>query len=72
MVKKAVGCHPSNRFFTLCYYSASLPFSYGILVPVQNDRGRQGVIMRKAPVVILNECEGSVSAMREAGNTSSE
>jgi len=28
--------------------------------------------MRKASVVILNECEGSVSAMREAGNTSSE
>ncbi len=25
MVKKDVGCHPSNRFFTLCYYSASLP-----------------------------------------------
>lgn len=37
MVKKAVGCHPSNRFFTLCYYSASLPFSQSILASIQND-----------------------------------
>jgi len=28
--------------------------------------------MRKASVVILNECEGSVSAMREVGKVSSE
>ena len=57
--------HQSNRFFTLCHCSTSLPFLYGILVPVQNDRGRQGVIMRKASVVILNEREGSITVVRK-------
>ena len=33
MVKKAVGCHPSNRFFTLFYYSASLPSHMAFLRP---------------------------------------
>ena len=37
MVKKAVGCHPGNRFFTPCYYSASLPFLQSILTSVLND-----------------------------------
>lgn len=41
MVKKAVGCHPSNRFFTLCYYSASLPFLHSILASVLNNWGRK-------------------------------
>ncbi|WP_462348745.1 hypothetical protein [Dialister invisus] len=40
VVRKTARRHQSNRFFTLCHCPASLPFSYGILVPVQNDRGR--------------------------------
>ena len=31
-----------------------------------NDSGRQGVIVRKASVVILNECEGSIVVVRKA------
>ena len=33
-------------------------FSYGILTSVQNDGGRQGVIM--------SECEGSAAVVRES------
>jgi len=33
------------------------PFLQGILVPIQNDEGRQGVI--------LNECEGSAIMKRK-------
>ena len=37
VVKKAVGCHPGNRFFTLCHYPAFLPFLHSILTSVLND-----------------------------------
>ncbi|WP_418249796.1 hypothetical protein [Dialister invisus] len=42
-----------------------LPFSNSILASIQNDSGRQGVIMRKASVVILNEREGSITVVRK-------
>ncbi|WP_418477977.1 hypothetical protein, partial [Dialister invisus] len=40
-------------------------FPHSIFVSAQNDGGRQGVIMKKASVVILNGCEGSAAAMRK-------
>ncbi|WP_454949896.1 hypothetical protein [Dialister invisus] len=43
-----------------------LPFSNSILASIQNDSGRQGVIMRKASVVILNECKGSAIVVRKS------
>jgi len=54
------------------YFSLTTPycrfpaFSYGILASIQNDRGQQGAIMRKASVVILNEREGSITVRRKA------
>ena len=45
-----------------------LAFSHSILILVQNDWGRQGVIMRKASVVILNEREGSITVVRKTAD----
>ena len=42
-------------------------FPQGILATVQNDTGRQGVIMREMLIVILNEREGSMTVMRKSG-----
>ena len=57
VVRKAVRCHPGNRILHSVSLSHLPPFLQGILVPIQNDEGRQGVI--------LNECEGSIPVMRK-------
>jgi len=36
-----------------------------MLASVQNDTGRQGVIMREMLIVILNEREGSINVGRK-------
>ena len=64
VVRKSVRCHQRNRFFTPCHCPI-YQVSHSIFVSAQNDGGRQGVIMRKASVVILNGCEGSVAVVRK-------
>ena len=66
VVRKTVRRHRSNRFFILKSLFRFLSFPQGILASVQNDSGRQGVIVRKASVVILNEREGSITMVRKA------
>ena len=62
-VRKTVRCHQHNRFFTLCHCSVFFPHS--VLIPVQNDRGWQGVIVRETLSVIRSECEGSAPVVKK-------
>ena len=45
MVRKAVRCRQSNRFFALCHIAVSRLSHKAFLTPALNDGGRQGVIM---------------------------
>ena len=63
VVRKAVKCHPGNRFFTLCHRSAFLFFPQNILIPVQNDH---------RTVKRHNECQRRICTHNErAGKASS-
>ncbi len=66
VVRKAVICHPSHRFFTLCHIAVSLLSQTAFLFPLRMTIGGNGVIMRKTSGVILNEREGSITVVREA------
>ena len=65
VVRKAVRCHPGNRFFTSFHCPISR-FSHTVfLPPFRMTIGGKGVIMRGMLRVILNECEGSVFVVRK-------
>ena len=66
VVRKAVRCHPGNRFFTLCHRSVSLLSQTAFLSPFRMTIGGNGVIMRETSVVILSDSEGSVAVVRKA------
>ena len=66
VVGKAVRCHPSHRFFTLCHIAISLLSQTAFLPPLRMTIGGNGVIMRKTSGVILNGCEGSIPVVRES------
>ena len=66
VVRKAVICHPSHRFFTLFHHSVSLLSHQAFLPPFRMTIGGKGVIMRETLIVILNECEGSVAVVGKA------
>ena len=65
VVRKTVRCHPSDRFFTLCHCPVFRLSHTTFLPPFRMTIGGKGVIMRKASVVILNECEGSITVVRK-------
>ena len=61
VVRKMVRCHQSHRFFTLCHYSVS-PLSHKeCLPPFRMTIGGKDIIVRETLIVILNECEGSIT-----------
>ena len=66
VVRKAVRCHPGNRFFTLCHCPVSLLSHTAFLPPFRMTIGGNGVIMRETSVVILSDSEGSVAVVRKA------
>ena len=66
VVRKAVRCHPGNRFFTLCHRSVSLLSQTAFLSPFRMTIGGNGVIMRKTSGVIRSEREGSAAVVRKA------
>ena len=61
----------SNRFFTPCHYSVSRLSHTVFLQPFWMTIGGKGIIIRETLIVILNECEGSVTVMREMKNNKS-
>ena len=65
VVRKAVICHPSHRFFTLFHHSISRFSHTAFLRPFRMTIGGKGVIMRETLSVILNECEGSITVVRK-------
>ena len=66
VVRKAVRCHPGNRFFTSFHCPISR-FSHTVfLPPFRMTIGGKGVIMRETSVVILSDSEGSVAVVRKA------
>jgi len=66
VVRKAVRCHPGNRFFTSFHCPISR-FSHTVfLPPFRMTIGGKGVIMKGMLRVILNECEGSIPVVRKA------
>ena len=67
VVRKAVRCHQSHRFFTPCHVAVSRFSHKAFLRPFRMTIGRKGVIIRGTLNVILNEREGSVPVMRRAG-----
>ena len=67
VVRKAVRCHQSHRFFTLCHHPVPC-FSHTACLPLfRMTIGGKGIIIRETLIVILNECEGPVTVMREIG-----
>ena len=66
VVRKAVRCHQSHRFFTPCHIAVSLLSQTAFLSPLRMTIGGNGVIMRKTSGVILNEREGSAAVVRKA------
>ena len=65
VVRKAVICHPSHRFFTLCHCPVFCFSHTAFLRPFRMTIGGKGVIMRETLSVILNECEGSAAVVRK-------
>ena len=66
VVRKAVICHPSHRFFTQPHHPISR-LSYKAFLPsFRMTIGGKDVIMRETLIVILNECEGSVFVVGKA------
>ena len=65
VVRQAVSCHQSNRFFTLCHCPVFCFSHTAFLRPFRMTIGGKGVIMRETLSVILNECEGSVAVVRK-------
>ena len=63
VVRKAVRCHQSHRFFTRCHVAVSRFSRTAFLRPFRMTIGRKGVIMGGTLNVILNEREGSVPAV---------
>ena len=65
MVRKAVRCHPGNRFFTPFHRPISR-FSHTVfLPPFRMTIGGKGVIMRRALIVIRSKCEESITVVRK-------
>ena len=65
VVRQAVSCHQSNRFFTLCHCPVFCFSHTAFLRPFRMTIGGKGVIMRETLIVILNECEGSITVVRK-------
>ena len=71
VVRKAVRCHQSHRFFTPCHCPV-FHFSHkAFLPPLRMTIGGKGIIIRETLIVILNKREGSVTVMREMKNNKS-
>ena len=68
MVKESVRYHQCDRFFASYHIAVSL-FSHkhkAFLRPLRMTIGGKSVIMRETLIVILNECEGSATMVRES------
>ena len=66
MVRESVRRHQSDRFFALYHIAVSLLSHKAFLRPLRMTIGGKGVIMRETLIVILNECEGSATMVRES------
>ena len=66
VVRKAVRCHQSHRFFTPCHCPVSHFSHKAFLCPFRMTIGGKGVIMRGTLIVIRSECEGSAAVVRKA------
>ena len=65
VVRQAVSCHQSHRFFTPRHCPVFCFFHTAFLRPFRMTIGGKGVIMRETLSVILNECEGSITVVRK-------
>ena len=65
VVRQAVSCHQSHRFFTPRHCPVFCFFHTAFLRPFRMTIGGKGVIMREMLSVILNECEGSITVVKK-------
>ena len=66
VIQKLVRRQQSDRFFAQCHIAASLLSHKVFLRPLRMTIGGKSVIMRETLIVILNECEGSATMVRES------
>ena len=65
-MRKAVRCHQSHRFFTLCHHPVFRFSQTAFLRPFRMTIEGKGVMMRGILIIIRSECEGSVPVVRKA------
>lgn len=66
VIQKLVRRQQSDRFFAQCHIAASLLSHTAFLSPLRMTIGGKSVIMRETLIIILNECEGSATMVRES------
>ena len=65
VVRQAVSCHQSHRFFTPRHCPVFCFSHTAFLRPFRMTIGGKGGIMREMLSVILNECEGSITVVKK-------